>query len=510
MSRILTDGRSRVASSAPPPRLMPRWRSAALLLALAGTWACEGDNLFSGDSEFYQPRVLTLSAASEADGRTVDVLVSGAAVRGIARIDVSLTGAFVKDTSVILDGEPTQTSQVIRIAVPAAVQDTLLLVSAFIVDAAGSASGVAQTSAVVSGPPAVISVNAPTSVTPGSIVLIHVQASGTHPITELLFQFRGAIVRDTVVAASGTRTVSLTLPVQLPSVVLDTVLHVSVSARDNQGRTGPAQVAEVPLTLAPPTVSILDKPSVLDGLRNMRLRIGANSTRPLEAIRIEMRHATTRDTVVQLPAGHFQVFEDVNIQLLASELVSQNLVLRVSAQDVGGARSSVVVDSLVVLTNETVIAPNAPILTHAASVVGGGTLDVRVRASSDVRPIVALDIRVRGVLDSGAGDFSAEINPSRHDIVRDYKIRVPCEVAEEDEEGEAVAVTLSGTVEIHVVASDAATVLSPIAVSTFEILPAGACPVNPAFGIFQSGPGGLLVGSSPFNLSNTGQRLGER
>ncbi|MGH7475374.1 MAG: hypothetical protein ACRELD_03725 [Longimicrobiales bacterium] len=145
----------------PIGRGVSRLRPARALLLGAGLpvaafllIACEGENLFRGDARAQQPQVTELNVPDSATaGAPFPVQLQVIGARGIARIDVSLRGATVRDTSLLVSPPQTQVSTSIVFQMPPTFFSSSLDVGATAVDAQGAVSTTRSTSVPAVEPP---------------------------------------------------------------------------------------------------------------------------------------------------------------------------------------------------------------------------------------------------------------------------------------------------------------------------------------------------------------------
>ena len=117
---------------------------ALVLLALA---ACDGDNLFAGDSSALEPRASVIAPSLVMTGDEFQVQVFADAPRGISRIDVSILDAFFKDTTFITAGSAPIATQAFRFRAPTSFLMTTMIVQARVVDRYGRSSPIAADTA---------------------------------------------------------------------------------------------------------------------------------------------------------------------------------------------------------------------------------------------------------------------------------------------------------------------------------------------------------------------------
>lgn len=102
--------------------------------------ACSGSNLFQLHPEL-APIVSSLTSADSAvAGQQFEVQVTATSLNGVAKINVSLLGAAVKDTSVAISPPQTQANRALVFTMPDTLLDSSLTVQATAADSAGNTS----------------------------------------------------------------------------------------------------------------------------------------------------------------------------------------------------------------------------------------------------------------------------------------------------------------------------------------------------------------------------------
>lgn len=121
---------------------------AALTLAGAAVLsACEGDNLFSGDTAVIQhgpPLITSIDAPATIDeGATLDVRIKAIAPRGMEAVTVRYRRAINSEVKRSFLGQPDTVTVDASIAVPSETADSILIVQAFATDIGGRVSSIA-------------------------------------------------------------------------------------------------------------------------------------------------------------------------------------------------------------------------------------------------------------------------------------------------------------------------------------------------------------------------------
>ncbi|MEX0892050.1 MAG: hypothetical protein WEB88_07750 [Gemmatimonadota bacterium] len=416
--------------------------AASALSALMVLGACDGDNLFSGDSPTLQPRIVEVAGPGSAvAGDTIGIRVTAAAPREVTEINFSVSGAFSRDTLITIASPASQVTELISLALPTTVQDSILVVQASAVDRIGAVSRIYTDTVIVVGPPAVQVVGAPDSARVGTAFTFTITASGGRPISTLLVSASGAFTEDqTITISPSSRTVSREVTLSVPDVVQDTVLRLAVAARDESGLTSPATVLEIPLAVPGPTLSMVAPASAQPGGR-ADLEITASAVRKVASLRFELRGAISRDTVVEVNPAAASLTRSISIPI-PGDVTDPELRVRAFAVDVGGAVSAPVSATIAINTGAPVV-ESLTILT--ADPRGGQVVDVRVVASG-VRPLTRVNITFRG---AATEDLEFPISPSRNNVTVDASVSLPVEIPDTllivratatDEAGEVSAV----------------------------------------------------------------------
>jgi hypothetical protein len=118
-----------------------------LVFALPFVLACDGDNLFSGNSSATQPRASVFGPSLVVTGDEFQVQVFAEAVRGISRIDVAIVDAFYQDTTLIVTGASQTASPLIKFHAPESFLTPTMIVMARVVDRRGTVSSISADTA---------------------------------------------------------------------------------------------------------------------------------------------------------------------------------------------------------------------------------------------------------------------------------------------------------------------------------------------------------------------------
>lgn len=409
---------------------------AAAVLAV-GLAACEGDNLYTGEGPSFDPRILEIAAPDTVfAGDTVAVRVDAAAARAIEQIVVSVSGAATVDTVVKLDEPKQQVAQVVRIGIPQLVQDTVLRIKAFAIDAVGATSGERQLTLTAVGPPVISGVSGPSGVRPGDVITVRVNAKGTDEINRLDIAARGAITRDTTVfIVPPGRTVEQDVSFTVPGSVQDTVVTFIVTAQDVAGRTSVPASGMVPFAIDTPKVAMI-VPSSVEAGRILNIGLQAESLRQITEVRVELRGGVIQDLVFPINPARARTIEYISIPL-PPDLIVPQLRVRGFALDRSQAYSATDVE-LVDVPSEPPVVVSLDLVSTV--VTAGHWADVRVTAVG-ARPIRQLRLRWRG-FPAGAefpvneDEFSVgpeqhmNVDPPNTVVVQDVGVAVPCVVGD--------------------------------------------------------------------------------
>ena len=407
------------------------------LLALAGLAACDGDNLFSGESRALRPRVTAiLGPATVSPGQVIELTITGFAARNVAQIDLRLEGAMAFDTTITIEPPKQQVSQQVSIELPAALVGDALIATAAITDAAGIQSSDFSVTFAVFSPPTVLRVEGPDSVRLGQPLDLTIVAGGSTAISRLEVSARGAVNKDTVViVGTAGRLVEVPLRLNIPSTANSTELTLNITPIDVEGTEGPTGVFSIPVQYQAPTVSFTAPDSVSPG-GFLDLQVTASSSRQISAIKVELSRAVSKDTTVTLSPPLFSTTREIRVGL-PGDITENRLIVRVYALDAEGVPGAVVEDTVGVRLGVPVIVS----IVAPDSVQAGRIVDLRVTARG-VRPITEIRMRYRGAMES---DVVIPVTPSRNEIVVETSVTLPAEVRDTVLIISATAVDEAGT-----------------------------------------------------------------
>lgn len=408
-------------------------RLSPLVLAAALFAACEGEHLWTGETSEYQPQLTGISVPPVAfAGEEISIRVDAYAPLGVAELVVSLRGAVVKDTIVVIDPPQARLSKVVSIRVPDVVADTVMLVQARVIDKAGLASGLAEDLIVVFGPPAIVGLNAPSLLRRGELVNVRVTAVGSRKISQIDLVANGAVQKDTSVSVFPPRSnVTQDIVFLLPTAALDTLLHLAVSARDETGAVGGAKVATLPLAIEAPEVMTIVPPSVQAG-SILTVGVSASSARHIAELRLEIRGGMVKDTSIKFSPARPNALEFFDV-VLPGNLIMPELRVRAYALD----RANGVSATEVFTVEAPIGAPAVLVSPWSTSIMAGHIADFRVTASSS-RPINRVRFRWRGFIKDSINSLAENdrilIGPetnfvpgvAKQIVTEDIAVETPC------------------------------------------------------------------------------------
>jgi len=429
---------------------MGRKLAALFLAGVVLTSACDGGNVFTGDDADYKPQILNLSLPQVAfAGEKATVRVDASASFGVAQVVLSLRGAVNADTTISIASATPRLSQIVAFQLPTSIQDTLLLVQAAVIDQRGAVSGTREGTIVVFGPPTITSLSAPTIVRLGELISVRVSAFAARNVSQIDVVARGAIQKDTTIAVSPPRAnVTQDIVLRMPTEAQDTIITLSVGARDAAGQGGEAVTRTIPIVIEPPLVEI-STPAVAHAGLNLDVQVHAKGVRQIGQIRVELRGAHVADVNVTISPTQSDFIQNVSIPLPPT-IVLNDLRVRAAVVD----RGLVVAYSPENLVTIPLGQPGITSLETPLQAYGGKVLDIRVRAQGD-RPITRVDIRYRGVVDSTK---TYTINPMQTSVIQDSWVGLP-------------AVTADGTLTILATVTDVSGAVSEIVSTNVSVIP---------------------------------------
>ena len=416
-----------------------KWLSLSMLaVALPALAACEGDNLFSSSASDAQPRAFVVGPTFVQASDTFQVRVDAFAPFGVSRVDISLRGAVTADTTFRGDDISPSASPIFKFKAPDFLADSLIIVTARVTDKFGNTSRLQVDTINAFGAPAVISVTKPDSVRAGQSATVRVRLIGSRRITQVNVQVRGAMTLDQSYPISPPSfDVTQDIVLQVPPVVSDTVLRISVSARDEAGTESSPTLIIVPIAGELPAVT-LNVPTTVQpgGLLDMSVR--AVSTRGIASIRVELRGPTTAlDTVVVVNPPRTDVTQLISLRIPAG-VQDSLLTVRVFAVDSRNTPGPAQTAQVRAATGVPVILS----LTAPLPPQPGQRFDVRLIARGN-RLLSRIDFRFRGAFDS---DQSFAVNPPRTDVTQDAFVDIPLIVKDTFISVLATATNASGAV----------------------------------------------------------------
>jgi hypothetical protein len=397
--------------------------------------ACDGSNLFDNEQNpFITPR-LTLSVPDGAfAGDTIGIAVSATAANDISSIDISVRGAVSRDTTLTVSGRSVSAN--FKVALPEILTDTLLFVTAVARDVSGNVSRTRTDTVSVLGPPSIISVNGPDSLSLGATQTITVRAFGARRIAQFDLTIRGALVEDrTISVVPPLNDVTQAISFQIPAAVPDTSLRITIVAKDITGLSSRPVAVAVPIRISGPTVSLTAPANVSPG-SSLDLTVQASAMRQVEKIRIVTSGAVSKDTTITVNPTAINVTQPVSIRI-PGDATGGPINVTAFAIDRAGT-SSAASPVRVVALNTGLPVINSVTCSNCSndSIRAGRTVDIRVVATG-VAPIKSLEVRFRGAVDQLV---TVAITPSATSVTRDVSVAIPLEVTDTSLTVTAVAV----------------------------------------------------------------------
>lgn len=403
-----------------PRRFGPlsRWQGAALAL-LTGALvigACEGDNLWSGNSESAQPKVVGIVAPSPVyPGDTIQVQVSAYGSRQIASIQLSLGGAVTRDTSVTIASPSASVVASVSLALPNFFTDTLLLIRAVAYDKTGAASRMRSDTSTAVAPPAVADFSGPDSVRAGQPLALSVHAVGVRPITKVHVWLKSALsAHDSIMVLQPRRDVTESITFPAPSVQFnDTSVTVDLQAVDNTGVSGYITRGRLPVAIPAPSIDSVWLPMSGTAGVPVQLTVKARSLRTVTQLAIRMSGAINTDSIFKVTNPAKVVIQNVSIMIPQT---SQDSILRMSIRAIDAA--AIMGTSADTAVRLAVGTPVVDALSAPDSIRSGTTLDARVNAHGP-RFITKVTLQLRGAYNT---DVTAVPNPASNNITYDFSV----------------------------------------------------------------------------------------
>ncbi len=419
-------------------RLVRKWLALSVLGAtVAVLGACEGDNLFGGNSTDQQPRAFVLGPEFVQASDTFQVRVDAFAPFGVARVDISLRGAVTADSSFRGDNVAPSASPVFTFKAPAFLADSLIIVTARVTDRFGNASPLRVDTINAFGAPGLVSVIKPDSVRAGQTATLRVRLVGSRRITAINLQVRGAMVLDSVIPVVPPRfDITQDIVLRLPATVSDTLLRVSISARDEAGVESAPSLVNVAVSVELPAVTLTVPGTAVAG-GTLDLTARALSTRGVASIRLELRGAITRDTTVVISPARTDVTQSITLRI-PPDVQDSLLTLRGFAIDTRGSAGPTQTVVVVIPTGT----PEILSFTASTAPRAGQRFDVRVVARGS-RPLTRIDVKFRGAVNA---DQSIAVSPPRTDVTQDAFVDIPLIVQDTQITVLATATDASGSV----------------------------------------------------------------
>ncbi len=457
------------------------------LAMVVAVGACEGDNVFSGESTAGQPRIIDIVLPqSVVAGDTVLIRVDAVAPRSIDQILLSLRGAVNRDTAATVDEGKQQASLVFTVPIPLEIQDSVLRVLAQVSDVAGDFSPPAEVVALAFGPPVVTAVNGPSGVRAGETINVRVTAFGARRVSRLELSARGAISIDTAVDITPVVDVNEVISLRLPDVVHDTLITLSAIAYDQFGFSSVPRSGLVTFAIEPPSVQLLVPPTVEAG-KVLNLVVQATALRHVTQIRLRYSGGFNEDQIITVSPSRAQVVEFVSKilppNLIIPEVRVQAFVLD-RANDLGQSEIYMVPTP----SGGPLIASSS---VQTSSVQGGHFVDVRVQAIGE-RPIKRIRFRWRGFISDELDQPETNFVPAvpSTSVIEDVAVAAPC-------------VTSDGVFMILITAYDQDDHLSPVRTEFVSVTGNSACSAGDTTATDTTG--GRVRGRMPAGITKDGR-----
>lgn len=407
--------------------VMNRWRlgAGALLMGIAMLVACDGSNLFDNETNpFVTPR-LTLSVPDGAfAGDTIGIAVSATAANNITSIDISVRGAVTRDTTLTVSGRAV--SATFKVGVPQILTDTLLFVSAVAKDINGNVSRARTDTVSVLGPPSIISVTGPDSLSPGATQTVTVRAFGSRRIAQFDITVRGAVTEDRTISVNPPlNDVTQAISFQIPAAVPDTALRIGIVAKDITGLSSKPVSVSVPVRISAPVVSLTGPAAVSPG-GTLDLTVQASAMRQVERIRIVTTGAVNKDTTITVNPTATTVTQPVSIRIPGDATGTAINVTAFAIDRAGTSSAPSPVRTVSLATGLPVVTSVVCTSCSGDSIRAGRTVDVRITAQG-VAPIKSLEVRFRDAVNQ---EVVVNIAPPATNVTRDVSIAVPVEVSD--------------------------------------------------------------------------------
>jgi hypothetical protein len=440
-----------------------RYRARAIVAALAlvvATGACEGDNLFSGESSSGRPRVIDIVAPqSIVAGDTILIRVDATAPRFIDQVLLSLRGAVNYDSAATIDDDRQQASVVFKVAIPAVIQDSILRVQAQVSDVAGDFSAPVDIAVLAFGPPVVTSVTGPSGVRAGETINIRVIAFGARRVSRIDLSVRGAISVDTsIVVSPAVVNANEVISLRLPDVLQDTLITLTATAHDQFGFTSAPYTGIVSFAIDEPSVELLVPPSVEAG-KVLNLVVRATSLRQVTQIRIKYSGGFNQEDIITVSPTRTQVTEYVSKLLPANLLVPEVRVQAFVLDRANAIGASPIYTVPTPSGGPTIVSSSV----QSATVQAGHFVDVRVQAVGQ-RPINRIRFRWRGFSAEELTEPETNFVPAfpSTSVVEDVAVESPC-------------VSTGGVFMILITAYDEDNRLSPVRTEFVTVTGSAAC-----------------------------------
>ncbi len=262
--------------------------------------------------------------------------------------------------------------------------------------------------------PKLLSVSAPSPVSPGDTIQVQVSAYAPRELAAISLQLAGAVSRDTTVtlATPGASQVT-SIRVPLPEVFADTVLIVRAIAYDKLGAAS-RMASDTSSAVAPPAVVGFTGPDSVRAGQVLSLAVHATGVRPVTKIRVWLRSALSMQDSILVQAPSTDVQERILFSVPTAPFVDTTLTVDMQAVDNSGLAGLVYHGMLPV----AIPAPVVDSVVVSGPVQAGGILDARVFAHG-ARPLSQITVSLRGAYTQ---DVTANPIPLRTGVTQDFAI----------------------------------------------------------------------------------------
>jgi hypothetical protein len=240
---------------------------------------------------------------------------------------------------------------------------------------------------VVYEPPTIVSMSGGELLNAGQTATLRLRATGKRPITQLTMVKTGAIPFSNESVQVNALDVTRDFNVFIPTEPGDTLLHVTVTARDINGLST-TKAYTLPIQVTPAEVTGLVAPGNATPGGSLVIQVSGKALRGVDSLKVVLSEGLT--AVKSQPFGGTKTASYKFTFPLPPNLTGSTIAVDAYAFDKSGP-SQAVSWTVVLATGNPLIDS----LTVSPSVPAGGRLDVRAY-SSGPRPLGSVMVRVRG------------------------------------------------------------------------------------------------------------------